>query len=582
MFSEINILIDRSGNSPDKEGFRSIFGQNPDFRNGNIMLFKSGNTRYFNNRNIHIYIVGEIYEGLDIIKNLNNIDEEVLLKNLPLINGSFLLFIFDDLSKKSFVVTDRINSRKLYYYKDSAKWILTNNPKYFSKIDKELNIGGIACYLINGVVLNNNTLYRNILVFDRACLHQINGDIKSRTYWHYTFTNEFKGIAKQELKKNFSELLLKSVSRRINAVKPNICYLSLSGGYDSRFLLGALRELKSDVQIRTFSYGSEIKRTTGDDTIAEKMSKSLGFTHEMIPAYLGDFVRTVEMNAEYGLGVSNFCDEADAWIQLKDQFEADSSSLLFVGDMYYMPGRDYKVINDKRIALYTSKIFPWYFLSPFLKYLPKEVTDKFINGYSSIFNGVLDRLPETNNFNDLKDFVYLDQRITHKLMVWRELFHSPFIRVGIPLLDNEILDFIRKLPIEYRHKKSLYIETIRDMFPDLFAYPMANNVWAYPSWYGESIRSYNDVYKQIISQDSKLDQIIAPDIINYLVESNGNFKVDKPGTVYRAIRRLSGKSDMVNNIFSGYLLRNNFINADFLITRLLLLKKALREEGSRQ
>lgn len=576
MFPEINIIINRSDDHPSFDLFRTIFGQSPDLQLGNVAVSRSGNIRYYVNGNIHIFLYGEIYDRLDLIQNLNDVNNPEILNLLPLINGSFFTVMVDNATNKTFIVTDRINSRKLYYRKNSTNWILTNNPQYFPKIDNELDLGGIACYLINGVVFNNNTLYRNIRIFDRASIYQIdNQEFSSKYYWQYAFTEEFKGIPKNELKKKFSHLLMKSVSRRIDALKPEVCYLSLSGGYDSRFLLGALREFKNDLLVRTFSYGTETKLDSGDDFLAEKISASIGFKHQMIPAYLNDFVGTINLNAEYGFGLSNFCDEVDAWMQLSDQFKENPSSLLFVGDMYYMPSRDYDMIKDKRISLYASKIYPWHYLSPFLKYLPKNISEDLVNGYSSIFQGILERLPSTKKFNDLKDFVYLDQRITHKLMLWRELFHSPFIKVAIPLLDNDVLDFIRKLPVEYRHKKALYKETIREMFPDLFEFPMAKNVWAYPSWHEESIRSYRDVYNQIISRNSKLDQIISPEIISFLVKSKDNFKEDKPQKFYRVIRKLSGKFDFVNDVFADYLLKNYLINADNLITRLLLLKRVL-------
>jgi hypothetical protein len=48
-------------------------------------------------------------------------------------------------------------------------------------------------------------------------------------------------------------------------------------------------------------------------------------------------------------------------------------------------------------------------------------------------------------------------------------------RVRSPWLDKDIVDFVRRLPVQYRLGKSLYESTVRSMFPHLFDLPMATS-----------------------------------------------------------------------------------------------------------
>jgi len=582
MNSEINVVLcyNAQYTKEARDKFQTVFKINPEYLFfDNLFLSKGNRTQHLEKGNIQIFIHGEIYERHDIVESFQTFYSQKDKVNLELskLNGSFIVTIIDIQTKEVYIITDRINSRRIYFYKNNSFIILTTNPKYFRNIDNEINIGGVASYLINGVVYNNNTLYRNIHALDRASLHKIvNGEHTMETYWQYTFTNEYNGISRNELKKRFAEVLIQSVSRRIKALKPETCFLSLSGGYDSRFLLGALRTLQSGYKLRTFSYGMVEKHDSGDDVIASRMAEKFGFEHHFEPAYANDLLKTISSNVRYGHGYSNFCDEVDAWLNLSKLFSEDPSSLLFVGDMFYLPYNDLGDVKDKRMPLFAAKVFPWYNIKPFLAVLPAENQNQLFMAYDKIYQNIILKLPDTNDFKIIKDFAYLDQRISHTLIYWREFFHGPFIKVALPLLDNEVLDFFRKLPNELRYNKILYKETLHEMFPDLFEVPIARNTWASPSWMDEIEKNKSEIFNRITHNYSQLDSIIAPQVILSLIgfENKTNIQFGT-GNAIRIIKKISNKNDALNNLLGGIVLRNTHINQTQLIIRLLLLREAL-------
>ena len=582
LHSELNMVLYTNSINIDyaRNKFKMVFNSDPgNTFFGNLLLSKGPATQHIKKDNVNIFIHGEIYEGMNIIESFYTINKQKDKVNeaLSKINGSFTILIIDERSEEVYIITDRINTKRIYFYKKDSFIILTTNPDYFKNIDSEVNIGGIASYLINGVVYNDNTLYKNIRALDKASLHKIvNGEHTKAPYWKYIFTNEYDGISKDELKKKFAEVLIQSVSRRITACKPNTCFVSLSGGYDSRFLIGAIRALNSGYKIKTFSYGMEEKRLLGDDSIASQLAKKFGFEHHFEPAYVNDLLRTISLNVKYGHGYSNFCDEVDAWLNLSKLFSKDPSSLLFVGDMFYHSSFDFTYVKDKRLPLNTVVVYPWYYIKPFLTILPAESKERLISGYDEMYQNIIQKLPDTNDFKVLKDFAYLDQRISHTLIYWREFFHRPFIKVTQPLLDNDVLDFYRKLPQVLRYKKSLYKETLHDMFPDLFEVPIAKNIWVYPSWLKEVEKNKAELFSRITHNSSSLDSIIPPQTILSLIgnDEKKNIRFGTGNTI-RAVKKLSSRNDTFNNLLGGIVLRNTHITKTQLMIRLLLLREAL-------
>lgn len=582
MISELNILISNNGIDQHmvKDKFSHIFLSKPDYTLSNhLMLSGQTASEFLKHDDFQIFVHGEIYEGTHILKLFQQyIDKvDIITSALCKLNGSFIILLVCNKTSEVYIITDRINSKRLFFYQDVDYIIMTTNPIYFKQIDCEINLKGVASYLINGVIYENNTLYKHIHALERARMYKIeNQQLTSLKYWDYAFTNEYEDLPIAELKKEFSNLLMRSVEKRLQAVRPERVFLSLSGGYDSRFLLGALRKLDSKLILKTFSYGMDNKLESGDDIIAKKLAVKFGFDHHFIKAYGNDLLAIIKLNVEFGYGMANFCDEVDAWMRIHDDFKTNPSSLLFVGDMFSHSSPDYNKISDARIPLKTVAVFPWFYILPLLDCLSFENQIAIKDAYDELYSVMLSRLPETEDYQIIKDFAYIDQRVSHTLMYWRDFFHGPFIRVAQPLLDNQILDFHRKLPNRLRYNKLLYKEVVRDMFPELFDIPIAHNIWAYPSWAEEIQKNNNVIIKKLSGSRSRLDEIIPLNVIMSLINDNGKFRLKyKTEILIRLFTKISRTSDFAINLFGPLLLKHSHIKRSQLIIRLLILREAL-------
>jgi asparagine synthase (glutamine-hydrolysing) len=578
--SEVKLVF--QNNIENKESslrFQSIFNGTAEYVFFNKLYIGIGkSTHYLSLNRLHFFIHGYVFDIKLLTSCFSQLNEKGLptAMNLGKINGSYLIVIVDEEYGNFYVITDRINSRKAFLFHKNNDIIIYTNPLFFKHLKKSIDYKGVASFLINGVVYNNLTLFKEIKVLDKSCIYSvINGHIESKKYWEYIFTNEYKGYQKILLKKELAELLMKSLEKRIHVLKPEICFISLSGGYDSRFLLGGLRNLSSSFQLRTFSYGMDQKLSMGDDIISRMLAEKFNLNHHFVQAYGDSFIETIALNAQYGFGLANFCSEIGAWVNLEHLFTASPHSLLFVGDMYYLPSHPIKQIANKNMLLMYSTVFHWKYLDPLFELLPKQTTEQIIDSYKALYEEILNGLPDTNDFQILKDFTYYDQRISHTLTYWREYFHGPFITTTQPLLDNEILDFIRKLPNELRYDKILYKETLHDMFPDLFEVPIARNIWSNPVWRNEITKNKTIIYKQLDSSESQLDSLIPKEIVRKLIDGNKIDQLFQKNKLAGVFRKLAKRNDALNDLFSSFVIRNTNAKKDTLIIRLLILREAL-------
>jgi hypothetical protein len=88
---------------------------------------------------------------------------------------------------------------------------------------------------------------------------------------------------------------------------------------------------------------------------------------------------------------------------------------------------------------------------------------------NNLADGIYDGINGISDPREKCDFLYLNQRIDHILMPWREYFTGQVGYVHNPYLDGGILNFVKKMPGQLRKEKFLFRDTITNMFPELFS-----------------------------------------------------------------------------------------------------------------
>jgi asparagine synthase (glutamine-hydrolysing) len=486
------------------------------------------------------------------------------------INGTYAILLVDQQADKVAVITDRINSHRIFYSQYEAGWCISSQLSTQPWQSFKLDPTGIAHYLANGVIHNYRTLWDGLSVFEQACIHQLTREgFKAKKYWTYQFNSSAGNISEKTLAAELLERLIQSVRRRLYD-NPDL-FLSLSAGYDATGLLGILAFDIQIPQVHCFSYAHDVPQPKSDAYLAMLAAKSAGYSHEMVESYTGNLIDHILDNARMGQGFSNHCDEVSAWKTLAPKFSAVERPVLFVGDEC-LGWNDY-YLRSQSDVLASVGILGFERLSWLKPILPDGTYEKFQNGLAEDMKRIASSCPTTADWHDAKDFLYLNQRLANFIMPWRDNFAGQFVMVRNPLLDNDILDFMMTVPSSLRRGKRLYRQTITKMYPKLFRLPRASYGGYSVDWVNE-FRHHAVIIQELIEQHkSKLDEIIPSDVLlkvlNKVLHNSSSAQFQKSKVA-------SWVPKSIKDQLKSYLPpQSSPVNPTTLLMRLLILKAAL-------
>ena len=439
------------------------------------------------------------------------------------------------------------NTRKIFKFEKGKKLLFSTDINNLPLNECKLSYAGAASYLINGLMLNDLTIFDEIKKLERSSLYKI-VDLKivSERYWDYNFTNEYENRSVTELAGELHQLYLKSLKRIVKGRKNLI--ISLSGGYDSRGIAAMVKTVadsSSNVLGITHNFGNDNKDTDSD--IAGQIAENLKFQFNLLNSYNDNLFRTFKKNAELGNGMASFCIELDAWEEINKKLEKIENSVLLVGDMYDGTYVDFHG-NIKR-ALEKAHICEPAFLKKIKDYFNPQIYKNLYKNWENEYNKIIDKISVYDNMVNLLDYLYMDQLIPNLYGVERECFHMPFIETAFPFYDNDILDFIQKIPPTLRDRKKLHKITLETYYPEIFKIKFPTEGWGNEPVWVKEIRSFSDTFIEYINNHkSKLDEIIPPAaIVDSILSLN-----DKDIYIYEGRTGLKSFHNILNKIIPSY------------------------------
>jgi len=388
------------------------------------------------------------------------------------LNGSWALFHFDADRDEVVVVTDRLNSRRVFHSCDGqTRWFssgLGRHPRRGGAIDAV----AVGWYLTHGAMYGNRTPFEAIRTLPPSSLHRIrpHGTTTER-YWLPTFSEPQSSSADaRRLQADFGDLLVDAVRCRVAGADP-LC-VSLSAGYDAAGIAGILGERLRQPDVRCFSYARGPAKEGSDERISAETARRLGYSHEVLTSYVGDYPSWLEANARASNAMAGLCDEVDAWAALAKQMTGLTATIL-VGDEC-LGWTDY-ALGQPADALRAAQIQGGPHLDSARRVLSPDACATAIEGIESDIRAMLSEAPRFADLHDLKDYFYTSQRAPNYILPWRQSFASRVGNVRFPLLDTRVLDFMATVPAPLRRQKALYRRTIRSLCPITFSLPRATS-----------------------------------------------------------------------------------------------------------
>lgn len=197
---------------------------------------------------------GEIYNYLELRQQLEaksirfrtESDTEVLLMSYHLygadclkdFDGMFSFAIWDDRNKELFCARDRFGEKPFYFSTYQNTFLFGSEIKqlFAGGLPKEMNPNRLFYYAASGNMTDHRdlraTYFQNVQQLPHAHCMTVSarGEVRMRRYWDIDI-RENRQVGEKEAAEQFSELLRRSIGRRLRSDVP--LGTSLSGGLDS-------------------------------------------------------------------------------------------------------------------------------------------------------------------------------------------------------------------------------------------------------------------------------------------------------------------------------------------------------------
>lgn len=258
---------------PDEGGIHIELGLGFGHRRLSVIDLSSGQQPFFNNnRNIVVTYNGEIYNFMDIRKNLENIgyrfrtncDTEVIVyaweewgeKCINYFRGMFAFAIWDRTKQTLFIARDRLGVKPLYYSILSNGFFIFGSElkslKVHPSISKEIDVTAIEDYFAYGYIPDPKTIYSHVKKLSPGfslLIKRFEPIPKPKQYWNVDFTVDYT-ITEQQAIEELPLRFREAVNiRRVSDVPLGAF---LSGGVDSSAVV-AMMAMLSEYPVKTCS-----------------------------------------------------------------------------------------------------------------------------------------------------------------------------------------------------------------------------------------------------------------------------------------------------------------------------------------
>jgi len=479
---------------------------------------KESKNLYYVNDDFLVFFKGNIYHGNNTV---NFIYEEFKKKGISFVkelNGRFVLILIDKIKEKIFLVTDRLNYYKLFIQQSEEFILITEN--IFSQVVNNVipDKFAISQFLTSGFVYSSDTLIKGISFSKPAHIYSIaNHQIEKDTYWKPRFTNELSDKQENDLIEELYSLLKKVIKKRIKEDN----FISLSGGYDATSLQLLINETATKKPF-CYTYYSGKKNIYSDVWVAQKQSEILNNNLTLIESFNGNFEEFIRKNSIYGQGISNVSFEIDVWSDIINK------SPLFVGEEFFGM-RDLNALNVKDLFL-SQNFNSWSVIKDSHIFFSQKLIDSTSESFTVFFNEIeKDIYNNETSFFDFQMLLYIKYHLPNVHMNWRRYFTGRENDVEMPLLDNEVIAFIEKLPYWARTNKYLFKKTLKvkycNFFKNINRAKSSNNY----DW-EKIIQDNKELILKMNDEQSILDQFIKPDAVEDLLSDttiNNNVFIKK-------------------------------------------------------
>lgn len=385
------------------------------------------------------------------------------LELLTRLRGSYTGLIVDERSESLYLFNDRRASRPLY-----VRQVEDGSLHFHPEIrlmaaeyaaQPSLDEQAVIQFLVFGSFLGNHTLFSDIRKVPQASIVTIRRDgMRMDRYWSLGY-NPDESASEDELIEECDSLITQAVSRVVHACPEPVLFLS--GGTDSRVLLGTLMRINADVPVACFG-----SRRGDDFAIARQLARHCELElHEF--ALPDDSPERNFARASRAADCRAETIDTPALDLFNEHLAQRFGTFINGAESFGWHG----LVADNDQAVSAIGVFHLDQVARLNDWLPPrkaawhaKLLDRTIN---HMVAGTGEVYP-----NRIKDSLYYQQRLGNML----NAFAIPHLRRcenARPLVDEDVMDFVCRLPDAWRDDKKLLRLLLSRQYPALQAIPFA-------------------------------------------------------------------------------------------------------------
>lgn len=431
---------------------------------------------------------GELYNYRELKKELmelghqffSNSDTEVVLESyiewgkscLDRFNGMFALAIWDENEQKIFIARDRYGVKPLYYIVINGQFVFASEQKAIMEhpgFTRKINPKVLKEYFTFQNIFSEDMLLDGIKILPAGTyietdIGQIT-NVRPVRYWDYKFEEPDQAMSEEEYAEQLQYLFRKSVKRQMVSDVPVGSYLS--GGMDS----GSITALASECieNLKTFTCGFDLHSASGIEMAyderekSEWMSYQFGTEHYEIVLKAGDMERCMKKlvwaieEPRVGQSYPNYYVSRLASKFVKVVLSGAGGDELFGG----YPWRYYRSVKNENFDEYVDKYYAFW-----QRLVPQDIQNKLLVPLSSEVREVNGRDIFMEVFRDVdKKRISPEECVNHSmyfeaktflhglLVIEDKISMASSLETRVPFLDNELVDFAMKLPVNMKLTK---------------------------------------------------------------------------------------------------------------------------------
>lgn len=399
------------------------------------------------------------------------------------LNGMFAIAIWDGVQQKMVLVNDRLSNQPIYYALTSNGLVFASGVRALlvdPALSRQTDRLAIAQFLTFDHVLDDRTLLDGARLLPQASVltfrQTADGQMSIHPYWTLKYAEAYALRSEADFVEELKFLIKQAVVRQASNGMP--LGILLSGGLDSRVLLGELMQIMPGDQLHTFTWGIP---GCDDCRAAKELAKVAHTRHhffELRPDWLLDKANEAVRITD-GMGnVTNLHALAAA------KEESQIAKVVFKGFMgdammgYALMKRFWSDYDDEtwfRAHLQThTEHGVIAFNSQEQKLLFSEELQRQVG--DGVFESYRVGLKRAGSHQMAVQRLYFDmtQRVPRMTLNGVEVMRS-FAPVRLPFCDNDLYDFTLRVPPGYLFERRLSARAFSEAHPALAKVPIAGD-----------------------------------------------------------------------------------------------------------